>query len=361
MSPIVPDPDPIALPAQVALLKVLLVALLPLHLFAMNLALGGGFVAAWATWRARRGAEMERRRYEALRGAVGSALVVATAATITLGIAPLLFLQVLYGPLFYTSSVLMAWWWMAVIVLLMAGYYSYYAFVFKQHLRGSSAPFALAGAVLLSLVGFLFTNNMTLMLRPERWATLYAASAAGLHLNVSDPTHGPRFLHFLVASFAVTGLFLALRMRGATDDARRWTAVFGARLFAGATHVQLLVGLGFLFTLPADVRALFLGGRVLDTVVLGGAVAAAIAATLIVRRAPLVAAALIGTTVFGMSFVRHCVREALIASIAPLFSTEALTVQPQVGPLVLFALLLVAGLVTLAWMIGKLVTAPVRG
>ena len=38
-------------------------------------------------------------------------------------------------------------------------------------------------------MGFLFTNNMTLMLRPERWVEMYRASAHGFHLNVSDVTH----------------------------------------------------------------------------------------------------------------------------------------------------------------------------
>ncbi len=359
MSPLLPDPDPIALPAPVLLLKVLLVALLPLHLVAMNLALGGGFVTAWSAWRMRRVPEGEARaRYAALRQTMGSTLVIVTAATITLGVAPLLFLQVLYGQLFYTSSVLMAWWWLTVIALLMAAYYGYYAFAFKKRVAGSNGSLALAGALLLTGVAFLFTNNMTLMLRPAQWLPLYVASAAGLHLNVSDPTHGPRFLHFVVASLALTGLFLALRGRASGDETRRWSAGLGARLFAGATHAQLLVGLGFLFTLPAEVRDLFIGGRAVETAVLWSAVALALGATFVVRRAPVATAFLVGSTVFAMSFVRHRVREALLA---PYFAETGLRVESQLGLALLFSLLLVAGLVTLGWMIRKFVTAPARG
>jgi hypothetical protein len=346
MSPILPNPDPIALPAPVLLLKVLLVGTLPLHLIPMNLALGGGFVAALAAWRSRTRLELESRRWRALGDALATPLLVTTALTISFGIAPLLFIQVLYGQLFYTSSILMAWWWLAVIALIMAGYYSYYAFAFKR--RGNGAPLlALAGAVLLALVGFMFTNNMTLMLRPDRWAALYAASEHGLHLNLSDPTHGPRYLHFLVASFAVTGLFLALRGRRGRGEEASFLRSFGARLFAGATHVQILVGLAFLFMLPAGVRGVFLGGSVRDTSVLWAAVALGLAATVAVRRSPPVAAGLIAATLFGMAYVRHCVRELMIA---PVFDAQRLKVETQTGLVVLFAVILVVGLGVLVWM-----------
>jgi len=348
MIPIIPGPDPAAAPAPIGLLTVLLVALLPLHLIPMNLALGGGFLAAWAAWRARRAAELEGRHYRALLGSFTTALLVVTAATITFGIAPLLFLQVLYGPLFYTSSVLMAWFWLAVIALLMGGYYSYYAFAFHRRDASPHASLALAGALLLLAVGFLFSNNMTLMLRPERWAAMYAASAHGFHLNVADATHGPRFLHFVTASFAVTGLFVALlARRHRSDDTQQWMQRLGARLFAGATHMQILVGLLFLSSLERPVRDLFLGGNVGDTAVLWCAVALALLATLIVRRRPALAAALTVATIFGMSFVRHRVREAMVA---PVFSVADLKVVPQYGPMTIFAIVLLAGIGTLVWM-----------
>src|SRR5262245_50672909 len=121
MIPVIPDADPAGLPAPVWLLKLLLVVTFALHLVPMNLALGGGMVAVWSSLRARgrAGADAaEADSHRALAAGLAKLLPVATAFTITLGIAPLLFLQVLYGQLFYTSSVLMAWSWLAVIVLL---------------------------------------------------------------------------------------------------------------------------------------------------------------------------------------------------------------------------------------------------
>jgi hypothetical protein len=354
MTPIIPSPDAVGAPAPIGLLTVLLVALLPLHLIPMNVALGGGFLAAWAARRARQAAELERQRYQGLLASFTTALLVVTAATITFGIAPLLFLQVLYGPLFYTSSVLMAWFWLAVITILMAGYYSYYAFAFRRRDASQPAALALSGALLLLLVGFLFVNNMTLMLHPERWPQMYFANGHGLHLNLADVTLAPRFLHFLTASFAVTGLFVALLAGRRTDDSGEWMRRLGSRLFAGATHTQIVVGLLFLFSLDQPVRELFLGGSLIDTIALWSAVALALLATLIARRRPALAAALTVATIFGMSFVRHRVREAMVAST---FSVEGLKVVPQYGPMAIFAIVLIAGIATLLWMSVRFVQA----
>jgi len=48
-----------------------------------------------------------------------------------LGVAPLLFLQVLYGRLFFTSSILMAGFWLAVVPLLIVAYYCAYVVAFR--------------------------------------------------------------------------------------------------------------------------------------------------------------------------------------------------------------------------------------
>jgi hypothetical protein len=94
------------------------------------------------------------------------------------------------------------------------------------------------------LIGFVFTNNMTLMLRPEKWATLYAASEHGLHLNLDDPSLWPRLAHFVLASFALSGLAIALigAARGRSQpELGAWMKALGLRLFVVATLVGMAV------------------------------------------------------------------------------------------------------------------------
>ena len=67
-----------------------------------------------------------------------------------------------------------------------------------------------AAVVLTAAVAFIYSNNFTLMLAPGRWLELNQRSAAGLNLNLAEPTLLPRFLHFVLAALAVSGLMLTV-------------------------------------------------------------------------------------------------------------------------------------------------------
>ena len=62
---------------------------------------------------------------------VAKKLPVMIALGINMGVPPLLFLQVVYGNLFYSSSVLMAVYWILIIPLLILAYYGTYIHIFR--------------------------------------------------------------------------------------------------------------------------------------------------------------------------------------------------------------------------------------
>jgi hypothetical protein len=385
MSWILPDPDPAGLPAAVWLLEFLLVFTFILHVLVMNVVLGGGLVSGWATWRARRsgrrGSSALEARYRAMAGALAKLLPVSTAFAITTGVAPLLFVQVLYGQLFYSSSVLMAWVWFAVVPLLLVGYYGYYGLSFvlggvqrggpggvaspaAGEAEGAGVASAPAKALLLAagsglvflVIALVFTNNMTLMLRPDRFGALYAASDAGLHANLGDSWVWPRFLHVAVGSLAVTGIVIGLvgRLRKRSDPSvGRWITAFGARLFILATLVQLAVGVWFLFSLPHVVRDVVLSGGP-ELMLLATGIGFALLAMLVVGRSVVLAAVPLVVTIVDMVIVRHQVRRL---TLVPYFSVDSLAISAQTGVFILFALLLVAGLAVVAWMVWRLAAA----
>ena len=103
LTPIVPSPDALPLPAPAALLHLLLLLTFTLHLVAMNALVGGAVLALWL--RGRAGAVPGAAD---VAGRIGKALPVCVAATVTLGVAPLLFLQALHGRFFFAASVIMA-------------------------------------------------------------------------------------------------------------------------------------------------------------------------------------------------------------------------------------------------------------
>ncbi|MDP1830788.1 MAG: hypothetical protein Q8K67_01930 [Geothrix sp.] len=252
MTPLpIPAPDPLLLPMPPSALKALLLVTFTLHLLAVNLGVGGSLIAAV---HALRGKPEDRDLVRRLAPMLPAAVTFA----ITLGIAPLLFVQLIYGPFFYTASVLMAVPWLALIFLLMAGYTLLYRFVGSAGSESLHAFSGIAGALLLLSVGLMLVNVTTLSLRPDLWAAQAAASPQGLRMNTADPTLWSRYLHMVVGFAAMAGLLLA--GWGAWRD-HAYARRAGLRWFIAATASQLVWGTWLLVQQPAPVLDLLLDGR----------------------------------------------------------------------------------------------------
>jgi hypothetical protein len=356
----IPAPDALPLPAPAWLLQFLLVFTFVLHVIPMNLVMGGSFLAALSLLK-------KRKNHAELARQLVRALPAATALTITLGVAPLLFLQVLYGQFFYAASILIAVPWFSVVPMLIAAYYGFYFNYFsKTPLTTKNALVAIGSAFLVLAIGYIYTNNLTLMLTPERWRALNPeASTFGTALNTTEPTILPRFLHFFVASFAVTGLFVAIRGTFLRDETqRKWQIRHGALWFSVPTLLNLGVGLWFLFSLPAQIRALFLGGSAVHTAHLWTGVGLALVAMMLSllainsakpRGVLLGASASLLLTISLMATVRHFVRQAYLA---PHFDAAALPVKPMWDVFAVFAILLLIGVCVVAWMLKQAFRNP---
>lgn len=252
MTPLpIPAPDPLLLPLPPSVLKVLLLVTFTLHLMAVNLGVGGSLLAAF---HALRGKPQDRDLVRRLAPMLPAAVTFA----ITLGVAPLLFLQLMYGPFFYTASVLMAVPWLALIFLLMAGYALLYRFVGSTVSHSFHAFSGIAGALLLLSVGLMLVNVTSLSLRPDLWAAHGAASPHGLRLNTADPTLWPRYLHMVAGIAAVAGLCLA--GWGAWRD-HAYARRAGLIWFIGATASQGAWGTWLLLKQPAPVLDVLLNAN----------------------------------------------------------------------------------------------------
>lgn len=352
---IIPEVDPLPLPAPAALLWGLLLLTLFLHVLAMNAFLGGSLLALYARLRH---ATNEHARVFLQRFAYAAPVL--AAATITLGVAPLLFLQVLYGRLFFVSSILMAWAWLAVVPTLIVAYYATYAVSYRAR-TGTLAQTWLyvMVAVLLLAIGFLYTNNMTLMLGAERFASMYETSGRGLHLNIADATVWPRYLHMVLGAIAVAGLVVCIAgMRAAASghEAGRWAQRFGARASITATTVNVATGVWWTLVLPSDALIRLSGGNTVTTLVFAvSTIAGLVTLALLVYlgranaslRLAWITAAAMTFTVATMLLVRDGVRAAALERLGLVPTAWVMT---QWTPLVLFAVLLIAALATVAWM-----------
>ena len=359
----IPQPDPLPLAAPPALFLFLLLLTFALHLLPMSAVLGGSIIGAFARWQGRRG----RAHHAELARLIGKVLPVMIAATVTLGVAALLFLQVLYGRVFFSSSVIMAWFWLAVVPLLIVAYYAAYGMAFdKSGGTGRPALSWLVVAIFLT-IAFIYTNNMSLMLRPDAQHALYAEASHGLQWNSADPTVLPRYLHMLAGAIAVGGLCVAsigLVRRRVSPEFGLWAMTHGCRWFVLATMANFVIGMWFLAALPSATMRIFVGGNGYATVVLALGILAALDALVfalfaghsrepgrLVIGAWVATLAALGLMVLSRDSVRRSMLDA--AGFQP-----AGWASPQWGPIVIFAVLLVVSIALVVWMVAALVKAP---
>ena len=315
------------------------------HLLFMN-AMFGGSVIAFISLLKGRGAPASPVPKD-----LSTKLPTLLALTVNMGVAPLLFIQVLYGHFLYTATILMAVFWLSVILLVILAYYLLYIYDFNYTPLGDTRLLVLGMAVVfLFCVSFIFTNAMTLMILPPAW-TAYFTHPDGTFLNLSEPTLIPRYLHFVLAALAVGGLFLALcgyrkLKKGEEGDAQ---ISLGLRWFTHATLLQFVVGTWFLISLKRNVLLAFMGDNPLETgVFLGSLVVSLVALYAGFTRRIILAAGATVVTVFLMSVMRAMLRLEYLASF---FHPSDLVLHPQDSPLILFLVSLGIGFILIVYMI----------
>ena len=234
-----PAVDPIPLPAPVWLLKLLNIVTLALHFVAVEMLLGGLLIAVLLSLFRRSAHSQGAAR------AVARRLTVVMTYVINLGVPPLLFAQVLYGRALYTSSILIGVYWISIIGILMLAYWLLYRFSARLDAGKSAWWVGLIAWLLAGCVARTLSTNMTLMLRPEAWHGMYAASAMGAFLPTGDPTLTPRWLLMMAGGLFIGGLWLVyLAGRSTfTADEKLFVAGLGGKVAAGFAIVYLAAGL----------------------------------------------------------------------------------------------------------------------
>lgn len=176
---------------------------------------------------------------------------------INLGVPPLLFAQVLYGRALYTSSVLIGAYWISVIFLLMASYYGLYYSAKRAEAGNSWTATGLAALLLALTIAFIYSSNMTLMLRPQVWAGMYRYSPSGVQWNTGDPSLWPRWLFFVLGSFSSAGAALLLLAQRAhfEDSLRRFLFRGGGAAMTAGLLCQMICARMIMAAQPSGVVA----------------------------------------------------------------------------------------------------------
>jgi hypothetical protein len=353
-----PALDQIPLPAPVWLLKALHDLTFSLHLASVGL-LVGGLVLALAFSVA--GHIRQSSVMTQTSGMLIHRLPTVMAFVINLGIPPLLFSQVLYGRALYTSSVLIGTYWIAVILLLMGSYYGLYVSAARAERHRTWFAPGFAALLLILTIAFIYSNNMTLMLRPQSWAAMYLHSPAGLQLNSSDPQLIPRWLFFMAGSFPAAGaalMLMALRS-GLSDELARFMTRAGGMAVAIAIVLQAALGQMTMAAQPQNVFTNVMGDSLYRTFALGWLTTALLLALLglaaaLGKRANALIAIFVPVIAFlnivSTVMVRDGVRDVTLRAAG--FDVWDRQVAANWSVIGLFLVLLVTAVVIIAWLVG---------
>lgn len=322
------------LPAPLWLITALHVVTLTLHFAAMNVLLGGLVVVLLGRFEDRWNHPTVRRMLRLFPSAM--------AAAITFGVAPLLFLQLVYHRQAYAAAIVSAWFWLGILAAALVGYYILYAAA-----AGDGAGGARRRVLLwVALVGFLYisftySSVFSLAERPDRIRELYAADASGLTLNPDLGRYLARWLHMVLGAVTVGAFFVGVVGRRDPPSLR-----VARGFFLWGMGATALVGLLYLGSLGDLVGPLMRGP---------GAwwLTASIALSagslhLFFKQRFLPAGGLLGVSLLGMVALRHIVRDLQLAG---QFDPASLPVRPQWSVFALFLVCFALAAAVLVYMV----------
>jgi hypothetical protein len=198
--------DPAGVPGHPVLFQGLMIVTWVLHIAFVHLTLGAASLAIYGFHRRGNGPYWER-----LSMAMTKVAKVGVSLLIVLGVAPLLFTQVIYDPQWYTSNVLSGRWVIAFIFTLIVGYCSWFAFYYANHegAKRHIGIFAWVALALFCLDGLIMHALSYQALLPGQWMNWYApggvvdTSGSALHA-----IQWPRYVFIMSLSVPAVGVFL---------------------------------------------------------------------------------------------------------------------------------------------------------
>ena len=328
-----------------------------LHLIAVGIMFGTGVSMTLGYFKAKR-----EKQWIPFAVRMSKILPFSIAFAINLGVAPLLFIQVLYGNFFYTASILVGIPWLLLILLLIFAYYSAYWLIFKKE----AAPAAHAGmtplgrkpsvalfiTIILAWTGFMLVNVNTLMMTPAKWHS-YFNHMSGFHLNLSETTLFPRYIFYLFLLLCIGGMFIAIFYKIKDRLEESGTGFhYGCNVSGAFALFSLPAFVLYLFMLPGEIRGVFLGGSGLWTAAAALFVLGLLAVGILGMKKKAVPAALLLTLdLVVFVFTRNHIRYLYLKPFEKKF--PVLGQHTQYGVMVLFFAVLAAGLGLVAWILIK--------
>lgn len=250
---------PFGFPAATAFYLVFYVFTLVIHVVFMN------YVLAGTTWLVLSSASAKLQGADSkltLSSVLRDWMPFAVSAAITAGVAPLLFIQILYQKPFYTANLLLFHRWMSILPVLIVGFYMLYLLKSRRFARWPApARFLVALGTFLcfGFTAYSWTENYILSRRNELWADFYGSSS----IFFFDSELHPRLTLWFVGAFPAMALLVSWQMwYGQRRDPASVSAGEtgrAARLALTGIAISILAGLLYYRFMTPEVRGVFTG------------------------------------------------------------------------------------------------------
>ena len=235
---------------------------LVLHAFFMTYVLAGSLYLAWATLWPGDGVIIRARQPLSL--ILRDWMPFLVSAAITAGVAPLLFVQILYRQQFYTANLLLGWRWMVVVPVLIVAFYLLY--VVKSR-AVSQWSIVVRGGLSITIAGsfvfvaFCWMTNHLLSINPSLWVPAYTDGK----VVASAMQAALRLLTWIAGAFPAMSVLAAWQLTwhkplppcdasNVDSDMRRL-----AKMAAVGIAVAFATGVCYLMNLDEHTRTLLVG------------------------------------------------------------------------------------------------------
>jgi hypothetical protein len=322
------------LSAPLWLVTILHLVTLTLHFAAMNFLFGGLIIVIHAGLR-KRWDDPTLLKFVRLFPA-------AMAATVTLGVAPLLFLQMTYPRQVYAAAIVSGWFWLGVIGAVIVAYYASYWSALRGERTGkvclSGLLLALAGVVYVS---FVYSSVFSMAERPALIQQLYAQDQSGGVFNPATGDYALRWLHMVLGAVTVGGFFVG--MLGRNEPVAYKT---GKAYFVGGMALASVAGIAYLMSLQ-PILARLMQTRA-SWVLLVAILLSLGSLHFFFKKNFCVSGTMLFVSMLGMVYTRHIVR---LLRLGDQFRPDAYRIAPQWGPFALFLVCFVIMLALVAYML----------
>lgn len=233
--------DPMGVPFYPVVFEILMIITFALHIIFVNLIIGGTGLSIWFS--------INKNQFtENIVETFARTTTIGISLAIVLGVAPLLFVQVIYDPLWYSANNISAWMVLGFLLLIALSFTISYIFYFSSK-KGGHILWPVISFILLILSAFIIHALSVQMINPEKWTSwIYNGVEINLYGNRLHAVNIARLLHFIIPSFAITGVYMMLYSwyyKDREDISKayiEWVAETGRKLALTFSIIQGIVG-----------------------------------------------------------------------------------------------------------------------